>query len=334
MVRQPLLTPMMPRFSVISVVIPCFNASKTLRETIQSVLSQEGVEIDVLVIDDGSSDPSIDVLRRFGSAIRILTGPHRGASAARNRGIAEARGEWLVFLDSDDVLLPGTLKRRVDAANSSGADVIVCDWQDIVDFGDRTIDGPVKSLDMSTLEADAEIACATHAWVTTAALMYGCSIVDKIGGFRGDLPIIQDARFMFDAAYHGASFVRTPHIGARYRILQQSLSRRDPALFWRDVLLNGKQIEALWRSRGALSAMQLTALGDIYNGAAYGLFSARDPSFREALAACRGSHLSISRRNRLAEMMSDLAGQSSAVHMARLWTKSRRLLNNTSQPAQ
>src|SRR5712692_4310322 len=68
------------------------------------------------------------------------------------------------------------------------------------------------------------------------------SLVEKIGGFREDLPVIQDARFLSDATYHGASFVHSPHLGARYRISLQGLSRRDPARFWRDVLLSGRQI--------------------------------------------------------------------------------------------
>jgi hypothetical protein len=179
---------------------------------------------------------------------------------------------------------------------------------------------------MVALAKDVEIACATSFWATTAALMYRRTLVEKIGGFRADLPVIQDARFLFDAAYHGARFAHSPHIGARHRVLPESLSRRDPARFWRDALLNGKHIEALWRERGALSVRQLAALCDIYNGAAHGLFRARDPSFREALAALRASQLSVSSHNRVAEVMSDLAGQPSAVRMARLWSRSRRLL--------
>ena len=150
--------------------------------------------------------------------------------------------------------------------------------------GDGTVDGAVRSVDLAALEADAEIGCATHVWATTAALLYRRSLVEKIGGFREDLPVIQDARFLFDAAYHGARFAHSPHLGARHRLSPQSLSRRDPARFWRDVLLNGKQIEALWRARGSLSARHREALKGIYNNAARGLFAAADSQFFEAVA--------------------------------------------------
>ena len=184
----------------------------------------------------------------------------------------------------------------------------------------------MRSVDLAALEADAETGCATHVWATTAALMYRRSLVEKIGGFREDLPVIQDARFLFDAAYHGARFAHSPHLGARHRLSPQSLSRRDPARFWRDCLLNGKQIEALWRTRGALTSERMTALADIYNGAAHGLFRAADPAFRGALAALRASRLPISRRNRLAELLSDVAGHRTALRIAEYWTKSRRIV--------
>jgi hypothetical protein len=231
-----------------------------------------------------------------------------------------------VFLDADDVLLPGTLEKRLDTASTTNADVIICDWKETIGLGNHPVGTSIKSLDMTAVTADAEVAFATHAWASPAALMYRRAIVRKIGGFREDLPVVEDARFLFDAAYRNASFGHSAHVGAEHRVLSDSLSRRDPALFWRCVLLNGKQIEALWRSRGALSTRHLAALCNIYNGAAHGLFRAHDPTFRDALAALRASLLPISRRNRLAELMSNLAGQTSASRIAQLWASSRRHL--------
>lgn len=306
-----------------SVIIPCFNAGRTVAQTAGSALSQDGYRAEIVVVDDGSTDNSLEVARRFEPCVRVLTGPNRGVSAARNYGIAETSGEWIVFLDADDLLVPGTLSRRLETAEASGADVIVCDWQEFVDRDRGTENGPVRSADITVLAADAEAACATRVWAPPTALMYRRSIVEKIGGFREDLPVVEDARFLFDAAHHGARFAHSPHVGACYRLSSASLSRRDPALFWRCCLLNGKQIGALWRARGALSAGRLAALAEIYNGAAHGLFRAGDPAFRESLAALRGTHLNVSGRNRLAELLCDLAGQRRAVQIAEGWTKSR-----------
>ena len=310
----------------VSIIVPCFNSTLTIGTAVESVLGEENVPQKIMIVDDGSTDDSLTIAHSFEPRLGVLAGPNRGVSAARNRGITETASEWLVFLDADDLLVPGTLRRRLETAEATGADVVVCDWQEFSDDGDGAVEGAVRSIDLTALEADAEIGCATHVWATTAALMYRRSLVEKIGGFREDLPVIQDARFLFDAAYHGARFAHSAHVGARYRITPQSLSRRDPARFWRDTLLNGQQIEALWRGRRALSPRQRTALADIYNGAAHGLFRAADPKFREALAALRASGLPLGSRNRLAELLSDIAGQSRAVRVANCWTRSRRIV--------
>ena len=269
---------------------------------------------------------SLAIARAVEPAVRILCGRNRGVSAARNRGFAETAGDWIVFLDADDLLVPGTLRRRLETAEATGADVVVCDWQEFFDRDGSVEDGPVKSADMSAVALDAEVACATHWKPAVDALMYRRTLVERIGGFREDLPLIEDARFLFDAARKGARFVRSPHLGVKVRVLPQSLSRRDPRLFWRCCLLNGKQIETLWRKRQALTSRQMTALADIYNGAAHGLFRAGDPAFREALAALRACGLPVGRRNQLAEFLSDIAGQSRAVRVASCWTKSRRIV--------
>jgi glycosyltransferase involved in cell wall biosynthesis len=293
-------------------VIPCFNAAATLESTIESALQQPDMRLDFVVVDDGSTDRSLEIARSFEPRVRVLTGPNRGASAARNRGISETASEWIVFLDADDLLVPGSLRRRLETANATGADVVVCDWQELLDRGDSMVDGAVKSVDLAALEADAETGCATHVWATTAALLYRRSLVEKIGGFHEDLPVIQDARFLFDAAYHGARFVHSPHLGARHRISPQSLSRRDPARFWRDVLFNGKQIEALWRARVALSAKRREALKGIYNSAARGLFAAADSQFFEAVASlrCLGGEMPL--HPRIAEPLARTLGLDSA----------------------
>jgi glycosyltransferase involved in cell wall biosynthesis len=314
---------------VISIIIPFLNAESWLAGAVESVLAQTGVEAEIVCVDDGSTDGSLDIARRFEPALRVVVASHGGVSAARNRGISETSGEWLVFLDADDLLRSGTLRCRLDTASSSGTDVVICDWQELIDNGTSEIDGPIRAVEgsfCSNLRDALELACATDLWAPTAAVMYRRGLIQRIGGFRCDLPIIQDARFLFDAARHGARFARAPHLGARYRVRPQSLSRRDPGRFWRDVLLNGTQIEALWRAHGRLAAEHCAALAGIYNGAAQGLFRSRDPVFRDALAALRASALPIDRRNRAAELLSDIGGQPMAVRLAELWTLSRRAL--------
>jgi hypothetical protein len=96
---------------LISVVIPTWNRSRLVREAAESALMQSDGQVEVIVVDDGSTDGTADMLARvFGQRIRLLSMPRRrGAGAARNAGARVARGELLAFLDSDDLWLPGKL---------------------------------------------------------------------------------------------------------------------------------------------------------------------------------------------------------------------------------
>lgn len=90
---------MTPRFSVI---IPAFNAAATLARAIESVRLQSWPAHEIIVVDDGSTDPTADIARQFGAAVRLIQQTNRGVSVARNAGASAATGDWLAFLDADD----------------------------------------------------------------------------------------------------------------------------------------------------------------------------------------------------------------------------------------
>jgi glycosyltransferase involved in cell wall biosynthesis len=296
----------------VAIVIPCHNAERTLGATLKSALSQRGV-LEVIAVDDGSSDATLAVVRSFEPRTRVVTGPNGGVSAARNRGIAETTADWLQFLDADDLLEPDTVAARLHTARASGADVVICDWEETLDEGSgKAAAGPRRSVDWRALAADAEIATATHVWAPPAAILYRRGLVERIGGFRTDLPVAEDARFLFDAAYRGARFAHSAHIGARYRVAAGSLSRQDPALFWTCVLRNGRQIEALWRARGALDSARRQAIHGIYNHAARGLFALAHPCYFEAVAALRSVGLPLPHHSRIATPLARLLGLGTA----------------------
>jgi glycosyltransferase involved in cell wall biosynthesis len=98
---------MSPRFSVI---IPAFNAADTLARAIESVRAQSWPVHEIIVVDDGSTDATADVARRFGEAVRLIRQPNSGVSVARNAGAAAATGDWLAFLDADDWYAPGRVE--------------------------------------------------------------------------------------------------------------------------------------------------------------------------------------------------------------------------------
>jgi glycosyltransferase involved in cell wall biosynthesis len=88
---------------LVSVVIPVFNGAATIAEAIESCLGQNYPKIEIVVVDDGSTDATAEVLRRFGSAIRVVSQANKGLAAARNAGMREARGEFIAWLDADDI---------------------------------------------------------------------------------------------------------------------------------------------------------------------------------------------------------------------------------------
>jgi hypothetical protein len=99
---------------MVSVIIPTYNRCSLVGEAVASALAQEDVELEVIVVDDGSLDDTASVLVSFGAAIRPVFQPHGGVSAARNTGIRAAMGEWLAFLDSDDLWLPRKLRMQLE----------------------------------------------------------------------------------------------------------------------------------------------------------------------------------------------------------------------------
>lgn len=107
----------------ISILIPCFNAEQWVGEAIESALGQTYPYKEVIVVDDGSSDGSLDVIRSFGDRIRWETGPNRGGNVARNRLLELAQGEWVQYLDADDYLLPDKIERQVTSVDEE-ADVV------------------------------------------------------------------------------------------------------------------------------------------------------------------------------------------------------------------
>uniref|UniRef100_A0A832A886 Glycosyltransferase n=1 Tax=Desulfacinum infernum TaxID=35837 RepID=A0A832A886_9BACT len=117
--------------NLVSVIIPTRNRAAMVREAVDSVLVQKGAAFELIVVDDGSEDETLRLLDSYGDALRILRRDRPGGvSAARNAGIMAARGEWIAFLDSDDLWLPGKLRAQLDYFRSQ-PDMRLCQTEEI-----------------------------------------------------------------------------------------------------------------------------------------------------------------------------------------------------------
>ncbi|MCK5508758.1 MAG: glycosyltransferase family 2 protein, partial [Desulfobacterales bacterium] len=115
---------------LVSVIIPTYNRGWILKETLNSVLAQDFTNFELIVVDDGSTDNTQDILNSYKENIIVLQQNNKGVSAARNMGITSASGRFIAFLDSDDLWLPKKLSIQVDFFNAN-TDALICQTEEI-----------------------------------------------------------------------------------------------------------------------------------------------------------------------------------------------------------
>ena len=122
---------------LISVVIPAYNASKTIQETIESVLNQTFTDFELIVINDGSQDTTLEVIDCIKDhRLKVFSYPNAGVSASRNRGLAKATSEYVSFLDADDLWTPDKLEAQLQALQANPQSAVAYSWTDYIDeFG-------------------------------------------------------------------------------------------------------------------------------------------------------------------------------------------------------
>jgi hypothetical protein len=169
----------------VSVIIPCYNTEAYVSEAIASALDQIYPHVEVIVVDDGSSDRSVEVIRSFGDRVRLEQMDHQGACAARNRGLSLSQGEFIQFLDADDILLPNKLALQVPILQSGQADLVFCNGYL---FGDDRPVRPIKKLLAlpSPLEVDSFLYCLSNGFGTEGPL-HRRQCLERVGGFREGL---------------------------------------------------------------------------------------------------------------------------------------------------
>ena len=177
------------RPGLVSIIIPCYNAERFLVETLESAFNQSYPHTEIIVVDDGSSDGTGELIRAYADRVRAEFCPNGGVCTARNRGTALARGEFIQYLDADDLLAPDAIASRVVALQKTGFDVAYSDWEKLIETkpGVFEVSKPITHR-MEEVHPVAEIALITKFWAPQAALIYRRTIVEKIGSWKEYAP--------------------------------------------------------------------------------------------------------------------------------------------------
>lgn len=207
----------------ISVIIPAFNAERTIGETVTSVLSQTFVDFEVLVINDGSTDHTLDILTQVqDDRVRILTFPNAGVAESRNRGIQAARGKFLAFLDSDDLWTPTKLAEQRSALEANPQAAVAYSWNDYINEHGKFF----RHGSHPTYVGDVYEALFQGSFIENGSnILVRQQAVDSIGNFDPTLVPTEDWDFYLRLA-EKYSFVCVPKVHVLYRMVPSSLSNR------------------------------------------------------------------------------------------------------------
>jgi glycosyltransferase involved in cell wall biosynthesis len=173
---------------LVSVILPTYNRGWILTEAIDSVLAQDYKEYELIVVDDGSTDNTREILDTYGQNIIVLRQTNKGVSAARNRGIAEAGGQLIAFLDSDDLWLPRKLSRQVDFFNLN-PDAVINQTEEIWIRNGVRVNPKDRHRKPSGIIFERSLGLCL---VSPSAVMIQKTLFDAIGVFDENLPACED----------------------------------------------------------------------------------------------------------------------------------------------
>ena len=201
----------------ISVIIPTYNCAQYIAEAIESVLNQAFKDIEIIVVDDGSTDNTREILNLYieKNIIKYIFQENKGPGAARNAGIKASGGRFLAFLDADDILLPKSLERKVEFLEKNrGVYLVFSDYFKQNDFDSLPKVGFLKERNLLNIFNSAiekreddeivfnhkkyfEIAIKDYVYIHTCGVLLRRVLIDRIGLFRTDFSIGEDNEFWF-----------------------------------------------------------------------------------------------------------------------------------------
>ena len=220
----------------VSVIIPTYNSGRFVGHAIESVLAQSFDDVELIVVDDGSTDGTVARVRAYGDKVKYVTRPNGGPGAARNHGARLASGEWLAFLDADDFWFPNKLAGQLAMARRApDLDVIVGNYH-VVDEGGRLMheafgDHPLVGVGSGGADGGGVVfgpesgeRYVAHRFGILSTTLVRAELFRRVGGFDERLELAEDIHLMIRLIASARSFgaVRVPV--AAYRRRRDSMS--------------------------------------------------------------------------------------------------------------
>ncbi|MCK5004740.1 MAG: glycosyltransferase [Candidatus Aminicenantes bacterium] len=205
----------------ISVIIPLYNQKDYISEAINSVLEQTYENIEIIVINDGSTDDPGIVLEKYKNKITVINQDNAGLSSARNTGIKNSTGVYLQFLDADDILVEEKIEKQISSLLQNKEDLSYCKIEVLND-----IDNSISS--RITYEFDDIFSHYYLFWkpypTPIHSLIFNRKIFDKYGLFDEDLKANEDRFYLAKLSYSGVKFRYIPFVGGYYRKHSESMN--------------------------------------------------------------------------------------------------------------
>ena len=256
---------------LVSVIIPAYNAEKTIHETIESVLNQTFTDFELIIVNDGSTDNTLEVISQIDdSRLKVFSYPNAGVSASRNRGVSHAVGKYISFIDADDLWTSNKLKAQLEAIQKEPQAAVAYSWTDFIDQEGKFIDRDERV----TYSGDVYPQMLVRDFLSSASnVMIRRRAFIESGRFDESLAGAADWDLFLRLAarYH---FVMVPQVGIFYRIADRNSMSSDLQKQEEDCL---KVIErAFTQAPESLQHLKQKSLASLYE---YLSFKAIEGSF-------------------------------------------------------
>jgi len=241
----------------VSILIPCYNTDRWIAQAIASALNQTYPHKEVIVIDDGSSDRSLEIIKSFGDRIRWETQSNRGGNFTRNQLLDLSTGDWLQYLDADDYLLPDKIEQQISSLNQlPEADIVYSPsiweyWKEGVPYPEVM---PIPE------PHDPWILLARWYLPQTGSPLWQKQAIVDVGGWKIDQPCCQEHELYLRLLMAGKHFVYCPAAGSVYRQWSEStVCNRDKRRTQRERLAVKDRLEQFLHQNSMLTPERLYA---------------------------------------------------------------------------